>query len=253
MGREITELKDAENKLRETRRELALVGRRTTVAAMSAAIAHEIKQPLTAIVASASAGLRWLNRSPPNLDKARDALNNIAAGGHRASEVLQSVRAMYSPSDLPGTAVDMNEFIRETIALARGELEAARITVQLELARRLPSIPAHRVQLQQVVLNLLTNAADAMRAVTDRPRLLRVETIPSESGDVETTVEDSGTGIAPENIARVFDAFFTTKSNGMGMGLAICRSVIEAHGGKLSVSPGAPHGSVFRITLPSNR
>jgi C4-dicarboxylate-specific signal transduction histidine kinase len=253
MGRDITELKDAENKLRETRRELALVGRRTTVAAMSAAIAHEIKQPLTAIVASASAGLRWLNRSPPNLDKARDALDKIAAGGHRASEVLQSVRAMYSPSDLPGTAVDMNELIRETIALARGELEAARITVQLELAHRLPPIPAHRVQLQQVVLNLLANAADAMRGVTDRPRLLRVETRPSESGDVETTVEDSGTGIAPEYIARVFDAFFTTKSNGMGMGLAICRSVVEAHGGKLSVSPALPHGSVFRITLPRNR
>jgi PAS domain S-box-containing protein len=252
MGRDITELKDAENKLRETRRELALVGRRTTVAAMSAAIAHEIKQPLTAIVASASAGLRWLNRSPPNFDKARDALNNIAAGGHRASEVLQSVRAMYSPSDVPGTAVDVNELIRDTIALARGELETARATVQLELARELPPIRAHRVQLQQVILNLLTNAADAMRAVSDRPRVLRVETRPLESGDVQTTVEDSGAGIAPENIARVFDAFFTTKPNGMGMGLAICRSIVEAHGGKLSVSPGTAHGSVFRITLRSN-
>jgi C4-dicarboxylate-specific signal transduction histidine kinase len=253
MGRDITELKDAENKLRETRRELALVGRRTTVAAMSAAIAHEIKQPLTAIVASASAGLRWLNRSPPNFDKARDALNNIAAGGHRASEVLQSVRAMYSPSDVSGIAVDINELIRDTIALARGELETARTTVQLELARELPPIRAHRVQLQQVILNLLTNAADAMRAVGDRPRVLQVETRPLESGDVQTTVEDSGAGIAPENIARVFDAFFTTKPNGMGMGLAICRSIVEAHGGKLSVSPGRPHGSVFRITLPSNR
>jgi len=167
--------------------------------------------------------------------------------------VLQSVRAMFSPSDQPGTTVEMNELIRETIALARVELDAAQIAVQLELTHQLPPISAHRIQLQQVLMNLLTNAADAMRAVTDRPRLLRVETIPSESGDVETTVEDSGTGIAPENIARVFDAFFTTKSNGMGMGLAICRSVIEAHGGKLSVSPGAPHGSVFRITLPSNR
>jgi signal transduction histidine kinase len=157
---------------------------------------------------------------------------------------------MYSPSDLPGTAVDINEVIRDTIALARGELEATRITVQLELARELPPIPAHRVQLQQVILNLLTNAADAMRAVTDRSRVLRVETRPLGSGDVEATVEDSGTGIARENIARVFDAFFTTKPNGMGMGLAICRSVVEAHGGKLSVSPGRPNGSVFRITLP---
>ena len=138
MGRDITELKEAENKLRETRRELALVGRRTTLAAMSAAIAHEIKQPLTGIVTSANAGLRWLNYSPPNLDKTRSALNNIAAGGRRASEVLQSVRAMFSPSDQLGTAVEMNELIRETVELARGELDAARITLQLELARQLP-------------------------------------------------------------------------------------------------------------------
>jgi C4-dicarboxylate-specific signal transduction histidine kinase len=220
---------------------------------MSAAIAHEIKQPLTGIVTSAGAGLRWLNNSPPNLDKARGALNNIAAGGHRASEVLQSVRAMFSPSDQLGTAVEMNELIRETVALARGELDAARITLQLELARQLPPISAHRIQLQQVLMNLLTNAADAMRIVTDRLRVLRVATRPLESRDVEVMVEDSGIGIAPENVGRIFDAFFTTKSNGMGMGLAICRLIVEAHGGNLSVSQSTPHGSAFCITLPSNR
>jgi signal transduction histidine kinase len=146
----------------------------------------------------------------------------------------------------------MNELIRETVELARGELDAAQITVQLELTHQLPPISAHRIQLQQVLMNLLTNAADAMRAVTDRSRVLRVETRPLESRGIEVMVEDSGTGITPENLARIFDAFFTTKSNGMGMGLAICRSIVEAHGGNLSVSPGTPHGSVFCITLPSN-
>lgn len=250
MARDVTELKNAENKLMEARRELSQVARRTTLAAMSGAIAHEIRQPLGAIVTNANAGLRWLNRPAPDLDEVRDTLTHIVADGHRASEVIQSVRAMFAKGDHAGTPLDTNELIRETIALASNELEAARVVVDLELHEQLPLISAHRGQLQQVVLNIITNAADAMRTIDDRARVLRVRSRSFDLNGVAVSVQDSGTGIDPKNIDRVFDAFFTTKTNGMGMGLAICRSIVEAHGGNLSVSPGVPHGSVFHIVLP---
>ena len=250
MARDVTELKNAENKLMEARRELSQVARRTTLAAMSGAIAHEIRQPLGAIVTNANAGLRWLNRPAPDLDEVRDTLTHIVADGHRASEVIQSVRAMFAKGDHAGTPLDTNELIRETIALASNELEAAQVVVDLELHEQLPLISAHRGQLQQVVLNIITNAADAMRTIDDRARVLRVRSRSFDSNGVAVSVQDSGTGIDPKNIDRVFDAFFTTKTNGMGMGLAICRSIVEAHGGNLSVSPGVPHGSVFHIVLP---
>jgi C4-dicarboxylate-specific signal transduction histidine kinase len=248
LGRDITELKDAENKLREAQRELAHATRHTMLAAMSAAIAHEIKQPLGAIVANANAGLRWLTRTPPSLDEARDTFRDIAISGHRANEVIQSVRAMFSQTDQAGVALDVNDLIRETIALARGDLEAASVSVELELASEVPLISGHRGQLQQVILNLVTNAAEAMRTVTERT--LRIGSKQFNSNGLEVTVEDSGTGIHQKDIDRIFDAFFTTKANGMGMGLAICRLVVEAHGGTLSVSPVAPHGAAFRLTLP---
>jgi PAS domain S-box-containing protein len=248
LGREITELKDAENKLREAQRELAQAARHTTLAAMSAAIAHEIKQPLGAIVANTNAGLRWLARTPPSLDEARDTFKDIAVAGRRANEVIQSVRAMFSRTDQAEVALDVNDLIRETIALLRDDLEAASVSVELELASQVPLIAGHRGQLQQVVLNLVTNAAEAMRTVAGRA--LRIGSKQFNSNGLEVTVEDSGTGIRQEDIDRIFDAFFTTKANGMGMGLAICRLVVEAHGGTLSVSPVAPHGAAFRITLP---
>jgi signal transduction histidine kinase len=160
---------------------------------------------------------------------------------------------MFSSRDHAGTVFDVNELLRETIALARGELEAAGIAVELRLASELPLTCAHRVQLQQVVLNVVTNAADAMRTITDRARVLRMESKSFESTSVEVTVEDSGMGIEPENADHIFDAFFTTKADGMGMGLAICRSIVEAHSGTLSVSSNIPYGSVFRLVLPSNR
>ena len=250
MARDVTELKNAENKLRDVRHELSQAARRTTVAAMSAAIAHEIRQPLGAIVTNANAGLRWLNRPAPDLDEVRDTLTHIVADGHRASEVIQSVRAMFAKGDHAGTPLDTNELIRETIAIANNELEAARVVVELELSERIPMISAHKGQLQQVVLNIITNAADAMRTIDDRARVLRVRSRSFDSNGVAVSVQDSGTGIDPENIDRVFEAFFTTKTNGMGMGLAICRSIVEAHGGNMSVSPGVPHGSVFHIFLP---
>jgi PAS domain S-box-containing protein len=219
-------------------------------AAMSAAIAHEIKQPLAAIVTNANAGLRWLNRATPNLDEARVTLEDIAANAHRANEVVQSVRGIIAKTDQALTSLDISELIRETIALVRGDLEAAGIVVQLELAAQLPLISAHKGRLQQVILNVVTNAADAMRAVTDRGRVLTVKCGP-EADNIAVLVQDSGTGIDPKNIEQIFDPFFTTKSNGMGIGLAICRTIIQAHGGKLSASPAVPHGSVFRIILPA--
>jgi PAS domain S-box-containing protein len=251
LGREITELKDAEHKLREAQRELAQAAQHTTLAAMSAAIAHEIKQPLGAIVANANAGLRWLTRTPPSLDEARDTFKDIAIAGHRASDVIQSVRAMFSRANQADVALDVNDLIRETIALLRDDLEAASVSVELELAPQVPLISGHRGQLQQLILNLITNAAEAMRAVTERA--LRIASKPFNSNGLEVSVEDSGTGVQQKDIDRIFDAFYTTKANGMGMGLAICRLVVEAHGGTLSVSPVAPHGAAFRITLPGAR
>ena len=251
LGREITELKDAEHKLREAQRELAQAARHTTLAAMSAAIAHEIKQPLGAIVANANAGLRWLARTPPSLDEALGTLKDIAIAGHRASDVVQSVRAMFSRADQIDVALDVNDLIRETIALVRDDLEAASVSVELELAPQVPLISGHRGQLQQLILNLITNAAEAMRAVTERA--LRIASKPFNSNGLEVSVEDSGTGVQQKDIDRIFDAFYTTKASGMGMGLAICRLVVEAHGGTLSVSPVAPHGAAFRITLPGAR
>jgi len=250
MGRDITELKEAENELREARRELSHFARRTTLAAMSAAIAHEIKQPLGAIVMNASAGLRWLNAVSPDIGEARTSFENVVADGHRAGEVIQSIRAMFEKGGQAETALDANEMIRETIAIIRGELEAARVQLQLELAPQLTPVSAHKGQLQQVILNLITNAVDAMRAVTNRPRVLNVRSAASGADHLSIAVEDSGPGIDSGHVERIFDAFFTTKSHGMGMGLAICRSIVEAHGGNLSVSAAAPHGSVFRLVLP---
>jgi PAS domain S-box-containing protein len=253
MGRDVTELKDAENELLVARRELAQAARRAMAAAMTAAIAHEIRQPLAAIVANANASIRWLNKPQPVLDEAHQTLKNIVRDGHRASEVIQSVKTMFSGNDQDGTLVDTNEIVRDTIAILRGDLEAASVTVDLELSAGLPPIYGHRGQLQQIISNIITNAADAMRAIDDRTRLLRVKSAIVERSQVLISFEDSGAGIDIKNVGRIFDPFFTTKPQGMGMGLAICRSIVEAHGGSLTASPRMPHGSVFEILLPSRQ
>jgi PAS domain S-box-containing protein len=250
VGRDVTELKQAEDDLRGARRELAEAARRTMMAAMSASIAHEIRQPLTAIAMNAGAGLLWLNRTPPQLDEVRNVLKQIAADGGRANEVIKSVQAMFSKTDQTGMPIDTNDLIRQTVVIAKGDLDAARVIVDLDLSTEPLGLHGHRGQLQQVILNLVSNAADAMRIVGDRARELRIKSERLEAGRMAISVADSGTGIEPNNIDRVFDAFFTTKSNGMGMGLAICQSIVETHGGTLSVSPGTQHGAVFRIVLP---
>jgi signal transduction histidine kinase len=233
-------------------------GRRLSMDAMSAALAHEFKQPLSAIVTSAEAAARWLDRTPPNVGKAHDSLKRIADDTHRAVRIIQSVRDMFSNvgnggAGQPRTPVDTNELIQESIVILRGELEAAKIIAQLELAKELPLVSADSGQLQQVLLNLIANAADAMRGITDRARVLKLTSRALESNAIAVSVEDTGTGIDPRQIDRVFQAFFTTKPNGMGLGLAICQSIVESHGGSMTVGANAPHGSIFRINLPSSQ
>jgi C4-dicarboxylate-specific signal transduction histidine kinase len=178
-------------------------------------------------------------------------LNRIIADGHRAAQVIASIRTMFKRDDPKRVRLDVNGLIQEVIALMRGELQGKRIAVRIALAEKLPQVLGERAQLQQVILNLIINAIEAMVSVTDRARTLRVTT-EAHYPAVLITVEDSGTGIDPENIGRIFDAFFTTKEQGMGMGLSISRSIIESHGGRLSAAPGEPCGSIFQIVLPAN-
>ena len=232
-------------------------GRRLSMEVMSGALAHEFKQPLSAIITGTDAALRWLDRTPPEVEEAQDSLRRIAKDAGRAASIIQSVRAIFSSvrhgrGAQPGTPVDTNELIRESIAILHGELEATKIVVRLELAKELTLIVADSGQLQQVFLNLITNAADAMRATTDRARVLKVTSRTVESRSVCVSIEDTGTGIDPRDINHLLEPFFTTKSHGMGLGLAICRSIVESYGGTVSVGPNAPHGSIFRINLPSS-
>jgi PAS domain S-box-containing protein len=247
---DITGKKQAQDALQETRAELARNARMNQMVAMTGSIAHEISQPLSAIVANANAGLRWLERRTPDLNEARTILQEIVHEGHRAAEIIRGIRAMFTADAKTRVSVDLNELVREVLALVQGEHWNWPIEVHTELDENLPSVTVDRVQLQQVMLNLMTNAVAAMDSVTDRNRILRVKSELNGSEGVLITVEDSGIGIAPENIDRIFSNFFTTKSHGMGLGLAICRSIVESHGGSLSASPNYPHGAVFQIVLP---
>jgi C4-dicarboxylate-specific signal transduction histidine kinase len=217
---------------------------------VSASIAHELNQPLAAITTSGSAGLRWLAKATPDLDEARAALKSVVEDGHRAGQLIGSIRGMYQKDDPGRSPLDVNELVREVLVLLRDQLSHHEIAIQTEPSPALPRVSGNRVQLQQVMLNVIMNAAEAMDAVKDRPRVLQVKTEPNEPSGVLITVQDSGPGIDPENIERIFDSFFTTKSHGMGMGLSICRSIVEAHDGRLWASTGAD-GAAFHIVLPS--
>jgi PAS domain S-box-containing protein len=245
--RDITE----RNALRLARVELARVMQIMAMGEMAASIAHEINQPLAAIVANGNAGLRLLTSATPDLEEARAALRCIVNDSHRASEVIGGIRLMYKKDDHAKAPQDINELIREVLTLVRGEVEHQRISVRMELFGKLPQVPGNQVQLRQVFVNLIMNAVDAMSTVVGRPRILRLKTQVHEFNNLLITVEDSGMGIDPKNIDRIFEAFFTTKSHGMGMGLSICRSMIESHDGRLSVSVGQPHGSIFHVLLPT--
>jgi PAS domain S-box-containing protein len=246
----VTEQKRAEEALRVSRAELARVSRLTTMGELTASIAHEVNQPLAAIVASGNACRRWLASDQPNLDRARDSVDRMIRDAHRASEIITRIRSMTRkapPAQLP---VDINDVIADVLSFARGELLAKDILIRPALLEGLPSIMGDRVQLQQVVLNLVMNAVEAMASITDRERVLAIRSQRADDGSPIVTVEDSGLGLDAANADRIFDAFFTTKPGGMGMGLSISTSIVEAHGGRLWASPNLPHGTTFHFTLP---
>jgi signal transduction histidine kinase len=241
----------AEAVSRSAIRKLAHMNRIATAGELTASIAHEVNQPLGAMVANANAGLRWLSNKTPDLDEARAALQRVVGDGHRAAGVIGSIRAMFKKDGEESTPIDLNDLIQDVLGHLRGELQAQRIIVQNELSRPLPLVLGHSGQLQQVVLNLVRNATDAMDSGAGRARLLRVKSAIHDPDRVLVSIEDSGTGIHSKDIDRIFESFFTTKSQGMGMGLSICRSIIEAHEGRLWASAGIEHGAVFNILLPA--
>jgi signal transduction histidine kinase len=225
--------------------------RQTAMDAMAASIVHEMKQPLGAMVANGNAGLRWLARSPPDLAEVSAALKRIVNDGHRASEVITSIRSMLKKDVHGRTSLDMNDLVKDVLKMIELDLRIQGVSVATELRDGLPQLLADRGQLRQVLLNLIMNAIEAMDSVTDRARLMRVtsDVMPKSPG-VLLTIEDFGPGIDQKDIERIFEPFYTTKSQGMGMGLSICRSIVEAHGGRLIAEPGRLHGLVFRVSLP---
>jgi signal transduction histidine kinase len=225
--------RNAEILARRSIGELANMNRVATAGELSASIAHEMKQPLAAMVTNVRAGLRWLGTAEPNLQETRVPLQNVVKDGDRAAEVIDSVRAMFKKEQTERTALNLNDLIKSVLYLLRDELEPHHIILRTNLDPRLSPVQGHRGELQQVILNLVRNAADAMKDITYRPRVLTVKSEIQPPNDVLVSVADSGTGINPKDIDHIFDAFFTTKSNGMGMGLSICRSIIEDHGGRL--------------------
>ena len=244
--RDITE----RNALRLARGEVSRVTQRMAMGEMAAAIVHEINQPSAAVASNANEALRLLAGSAPDLDQARAALKRIVNDSQRVSKVIDNIRLMLNTDRPTKAPLDVNELIREVITLVRGEIENQRVSVRTELANELPRVPANLVQLRQVIMNLVTNAVDAMHAVADRHRVLRIKTEIYERSHLIITVEDSGTGIDPRNLDSIFEPFFTTKSDRMGMGLPICWSIIANHGGRMAVAHGQPHGSIFQVFLP---
>ena len=225
------------------------IARVMTGEAVSASIAHEIRQPLSAMITNADTGLLWLDRGAPDVDEAKAAFSQIVVAGYRAAAVIESVRAIFKKDVPTRTSLDINELVRESLSLTRGELQAQRISVQAEPKQQLPPVHGDRVQLQQVLLNLITNAIDSMSA-SDGERMLCVNCKVHDNG-VIVSVEDTGTGVDQKDIEQLFNPFFTTKPHGMGMGLAICRSIIEAHDGKLWVMPNKSQGAAFHFVLPA--
>ena len=246
---DVTERTRAEDALQKAQAELAHVTRVATLGEMTASISHEINQPLGAMVNNASACLRWLAAS--NLEEARRSAMLVVADGHRASEIIARIRALAQKAPTRKDWFDINKAIHEVIALARSEVQGNRVSLKTQLAGDLPPILGDRIQLQQVLLNLMMNAIEAMRGVDEGPRELWVDSKRVESREVLIAVRDSGPGLDAKSLDRLFEAFYTTKPEGLGMGLAISRSIIEAHGGRLWATANAPHGAVFQFTLPT--
>jgi C4-dicarboxylate-specific signal transduction histidine kinase len=236
----------AEVRARDTMSDLMHLNRAATAGELSASIAHEVNQPLASIVANANAAIRWL--AAPNINEAQAALKRIVASGHHAGEVIASVRAMFKRGGEERVYVQINQLIQNAVSLERIPIERKHVSLQLDLAERLPEVLGDRVQLLQVILNLIRNAVDAMGA--DGHRFLRIKTQVDDSGHILLSVEDSGHGMDSQVLARIFDPLFTTKQEGLGIGLSICKTIIESHEGRIWVKSAVAEGSTFYIKLP---
>ncbi len=250
---EIAERELAEEGLIRAQAEIARIARITTMGELAASIAHELNQPLGSIVMSGDACLRWLTAKPPNLDEVLQAVEAIIRDGTRASNVIVRIRGLLRRGERLRERSDINDIIREVIALSDGELRRSGASLRTEMPGSLPPVVVDRVLLQQVILNLMMNAVEAMRAVSDRARVLRIRTEEQPSGSIVVLVQDSGVGLDPKHSARMFEAFYTTKEEGIGMGLSISRSIIEAHGGRLWAVANDGPGSTFCFTLPIDK
>jgi C4-dicarboxylate-specific signal transduction histidine kinase len=249
IGIDVTSLKQTEQSLQEAKAELIRMTRIATMGELTASIAHEINQPLAAIVTNGSASLHWLAMQPPNLYEVREAVSRAIREANRASEVIRSIRAMLQKSSPKKEELNLNDVIRNVLRLTNSELLAGSVRVRTELADDVPVVVADRIQLQQVMLNLIMNSIESMSSITDRPRDLRITSTKHPEGPL-IQVQDSGEGLDSAPADRIFDPFFSTKPQGLGMGLSISRSIIEAHGGRLWVTPRSPHGAVFQFILP---
>jgi C4-dicarboxylate-specific signal transduction histidine kinase len=247
---DITESKRAEEALRTSQAELAHVTRIMTMGELAASIAHEVNQPLSAIVASGSACIRWLDGPVPNLADAREAAQRIVRDGKRAGEVIARIRALTRKANTEKERLDLNGMIEEVVALVGGEILKNRVALRTELRDDLPAVLGDRIQLQQLVLNLVMNAIEAMSAVADWPRELAITTQNGEPDHVVVAVRDSGVGLDPKSSERIFEAFYTTKPAGMGMGLSISRSIVQDHGGRLWAVANDGPGTTFQFTVP---
>jgi C4-dicarboxylate-specific signal transduction histidine kinase len=247
---DVTQRRLSEEALGKVRSELAHVARVTSLGVLTASIAHEVNQPLAGIVTNASTCLRMLGADPPNLEGARETTRRMIRDGHRAAEVIARLRVLFTRKDAANEAVDLSEATREVIALSASELRKSGAVLRTELEADLPLVTGDRVQLQQVILNLLLNAADAVRNVTDRPRQVVIRTERDADHHVRLTVQDSGVGIDAQSAPRLFEAFYSTKDEGMGIGLSVSRSIIESHHGRIWATPGSGPGAVFAFALP---
>jgi PAS domain S-box-containing protein len=250
---DVTQLRLSEEAIDKARSELAHVTRVMSLGALTASIAHEVNQPLSGIITNASTCLRMLDADPPNVDGARETSRRTIRDAHRASDVVTRLRALFGHKDVVAESVDLNEITHEVIALLRSELQRNHVKVQFESGADLPPVTADRTQLQQVILNLVQNASDAMKDVTQRQRQLVIKTERDDCDGVRLSVQDSGTGVDPELVDKLFQPFYTTKSNGMGIGLSVSRSIIDSHNGRLWATRNEGPGATFAFFIPHSR
>jgi C4-dicarboxylate-specific signal transduction histidine kinase len=250
---DVTVIRRAQAELHKTRSELTHLMRVATVGELTASIAHEINQSLGAVVANAEASLGWLDRENPDLHEAQVAIERIVTDGHRAGKVIKRIRALVKKTDTQMAPVKLNELVSETVDLVRHELLSNHVMLEAELATEALVVLGDKIQLQQVLLNMIMNGIEAMQPIKDRPRELIVRSENVSAQQAQITVKDCGIGIPVESAQRIFEAFMTTKATGMGMGLSICRSIIEAHAGSIWASPSEPHGAAVQFTIPLHR